>query len=263
MPDIVIVQGDGVVICEGGGGVVLLAGGEVIDVDEGDSGIVVSGIESQVLIDGQTAAVLEPDPFDITAFAVVGGSISEIGATVLTPSFSASYATPPGLPDVATLTDSEGTPAKDVTATPESFSSDGTFVKTGNNDTVAFTLAAELAGVQDNAIAYLRWRPRTYWGVGGAALLTEAEIESMDNHLDNNFATTFPADAPGAADYVWYSFPQSYDPGDNATFQVGQFPGGFYKAGVVSVTNVHGIAQDYACWRSDYPQLGTITVQVY
>ena len=75
--------------------------------------------------------------FDITGFS--GPATQEVGATVATPAFTASYNR---TPDTATLTDSEGTPAKDVSSTPTSFSSNGTFQKTVNNQSVTFTLSA-------------------------------------------------------------------------------------------------------------------------
>lgn len=61
------------------------------------------------------------------AFVVtmVGAQTVEVGATVATPAFTASYAGGPATS--VTLTDSAGTPSKDVTSTPTSFASDGSF----------------------------------------------------------------------------------------------------------------------------------------
>lgn len=235
----------------GGGGDTLIVEpimGEVRAVDE-----VTANLDCVILTD------VAPGAFQILTFAT-STPTQEIGATVIAPAFTASYSTPPA---AATLTDNDGNPPKNVTSTPTAFTSNGAFAKTVNNASVSFTLQADLAAESDSAGASIAWRPRTYWGIGGAALLTEAQIEALANsQLDNNFAAVFSPNAPGAGDYVWYCFPQSYDPTDAAQFQVGPFIGGFTKMGVVSVTNVHGVTQNYACWRSDFPQLGSFTLTV-
>lgn len=230
--------------------------GTIADVD-GYTGVVddVEGLTGVIDAVCGTAA-----GFAIDSFATSVG-VQEIGAIVATPAFTAAYSL---APDLVELDDSDGTPTKDVTATPNAFTSDGTFQKTANNAVVTFTLSAERNAVQDSAQASIAWRPRTYWGAGGAALLTEAEIEALTgNHLDSNYATTFSLGAAGPTTYGWYCFPQSYDPGDAAQFQVGPFVGGWQKIGVVSVTNPNGVTQDYACWRTDNPGLGAIDVTVF
>lgn len=195
----------------------------------------------------------------ITAFAL-GTAIVEVGATVANPSFTASY---DGAVSSALLDDDEGSAQKDVTSTPTAFSSDETYQKTVNNDEVAFTLSAIADGIPDSEIARLSWRSRTFAGVDTGGLLTEAQIEALsDSVLDNDFRRTFTVNAPGSSDYIWYCFPQSFDPSDLAVFQVGILPGGFTKQGVVSVTNPNGITQDYACWRSNNSALGSTTVMV-
>ena len=225
---------------------------------------VITGVIKEVdVIQGEIDSVIvvvAPEDETIDSFTT-GTTVFEIGATVATPAFTATYS---AVPDLAVLTDTEGTPAKDVTSTPNAFSSDGTFQKTTNNGAVTFTLTADFPVNQAVANRAISWRPRTYWGIGGAALLTEAQVEALGNdQLDNNFAAVFSPDAPGDTDYVWYCFPQSYDPGDGAQFQVGLFVGGWVKVGVVSITNANGVTQDYACWRTDFPKLGSFTVTVF
>ena len=236
-----------------------LGGGDTV-VYEGIQATVDALDEVQAQIDLRACQYVEPETFSILTFAA-DTPVVEVGATVASPSFTASYENPTTLVE---LDDDEGTPTKDVTSTPAAFASDGSFQKTANNDSVQFTLDATRITLNDTANTSIAWRPRTFWGLGGAALLTEAQIEALaGNALDNNFNRTFSVNAAGATDYVWYCFPQSYDPTDAATFQVGVFPGGFQKIGVVSVTNPNGVVQNYACWRSDFPQLGSITVQVF
>lgn len=195
--------------------------------------------------------------FQIDTF-VTAVATQESGASVATPAFTATYSI---APDAAVLTDNDGSPSKDVISNPYSFSSDGTFQKT--NATVTFTLTADRGAVQDTAVESIAWQSRTFYGIGTAALLNEAQIEALTNQLDGNYNAVLGFNAPGASDYAWYCFPQSYDPTDAAQFQVGPFVGGFQKVGVVSVTNANAVTQDYACWRSDFPALGSITVTVF
>lgn len=241
---------------------------------EADTVLVVEGITGTLVEEEAWVGVVEDvedlaGTIDAICGAVAGFEIAsfgpsrilEVGDTLTAPSFVATYTM---APTSASLTDDDGSPAKDVSATPTSFASDGAFTKTSNNAVVTFTLTAARDAVIDIATVAARWQARTYWGIGGAALLTEAQIEALaGDQLDSDFATTFAVDAPGPSDFVWYCFPQSFDPTDAAIFQVGQFPGGFVKVGVVTVTNSNGVAQSYSCWRSDFPALGSIAVQVY
>ena len=217
-----------------------------------------------MVVDGPLIGVItdieDISPGAITSFMPCTASV-ELGATLNSPAFVATYL---GTVVSATLTDDDGNPAKNVTPSPTSFSSDASFQKTTNNDSVEFTLSAIVNGGAANATADIFWRPRTYSGVvAQSTLLSEAQIEGLVNTgLDDDYTTSFSVSAPGAGDYVWYCFPQAYDPTDSAVFQVGLFVGGFMKIGVQSVTNTYGVTQDYACWRSNNPGLGPITVQV-
>lgn len=200
------------------------------------------------------------DVFNILTFATLEALIQEVGTPLATPSFTASYDETPTL---AELDDSDGSPTKDVTATPTAFDSDQTFTKVNNNDQVVFTLDAARGAVVDQKQVTIAWQPKVFWGLGGASILTEAEIEALaGNALASDRDRVFAVNAAGSGDYTWYCFPQSYDPSDAAVFQVGSFAGGFVKVGTVSVTNPNGVVQNYACWRSDFPQLGSISVTV-
>lgn len=207
-----------------------------------------------------TCDFLGTDVFNILTFATPVASIQEVGAPIATPAFTASYDEAPTLVE---LNDSDGSPTKDVTATPTAFNSDQTFTKVINNDQVVFILDAARGAVVDQKQVTIDWQPRVFWGLGAAGLLTEAEIEALaGNALAPDRDRVFSANSAGPTDYVWYCFPQGYDPSDAVVFQVGAFAGGFVKVGVVSVTNPNGVVQNYACWRSDFPQLGSISVTV-
>lgn len=223
----------------------------------------VTGNDGYAIIEVGSVAAFRPilEAYVVPAFAInsfaASTSVVETGASVVTPSFVASYNR---TPDVATLDDDEGSPQKDVSGTPTAFSSDGTFAKTANNDSVLFTLGADEGVDSDSANASIAWRPRAYWGIGVDGLSTEADIEALANNaLDNNRQRTFTVTA-GAGEHIYYAYPTSYGA---ATFFVGGFEGGFdLVSDSISVTNANGVTQNYRLYKSTNPNLGTTTVQV-
>ena len=162
------------------------------------SGIVTGGmvvdpstVTVEICVQEQISGIIAADPnligtiiedcaapaFDITSFSSLSGSSFEVGQASVTPSFSAAYNR---TPDSSILTDDAATPAKDVTATPTSFSSDGTFTKTVNNATVTFTLTASQAGSPDTGQVVFTWRPLVFTGItANAGPYTEADIEAL------------------------------------------------------------------------------------
>ena len=196
--------------------------------------------------------------FGISGFSA-SSSLVEVSDTAATPSFTASYVR---APDTASLTDSEGTPAKDVSGTPNSFSSNGTFQKTALNASVTFTLAATetATGGSDSDNTSITWAPRNYWGVGLDGLATEADIEGLGNSaLDTNRNRTFTVTA-AAGEHLYYSYPNSFGA---ANFSVGGFPGGFVLvSSSISVTNAFGFTTDYRLYKSVAAGLGSTTVTV-
>ncbi len=223
----------------------------------------INGVAMQVLVDDGT---LHPTWRQLSyddiaaAFAVdlVGGGTVEVGASVVDPAFTVGYAG--GLATEAVLSDSDGS-ADVVLATPfTSVTSPNTFTKTANNASVAFTVNALKGAIAGAASAAYAWRPRAYWGVGIAGLSTEAGIEALaSSALASSLARTITA-APGAAEYIYYAYPASYGA---ATFTVGGFEGGFdLISAAISVTNAHGVTQDYRLYRSTNPNLGSTTVTV-
>lgn len=194
--------------------------------------------------------------FAITGFSVSGGSL-EVGATLTTPTLTASYNRPP---TAAVLTDNAGTPSKDVIATPTSFSSAGTFTKTENNASVTFTLSAAENADTSTRNTSATWRPRAYYGAGAAGINTEAAIKALSNStLAGSKSATITVTA-GPSQYIYYAFPTAYG---EPVFAVGGFEGGFELAAAsVSVTNAFGVTQTYQVWKSVQPNLGTTTVVV-
>lgn len=186
-----------------------------------------------------------------------GGGTVEVGATVATPAFTASYVDGP--PTTASFADSDGNTAQNVVSTPESFSSAYSFTKTTNNATVTFTLTATKGVESDIAQATYAWRPRVYWGVGVNGLSTEAHIEALANSaLASSRSRSFTL-APGSSEHIYYAFPSSYG---TPTFTVGGFEGGFELVGTVSVTNANSVTQNYLLYKSTNANLGSTNVVV-
>lgn len=194
--------------------------------------------------------------FAITGFSVSSGTL-EVGATLTNPTFTASYNR---TPTQATLTDNQGTPAKDVTSTPTAFGLTATYKKTGNNESVSFTLSAAEGAETSTKGASVSWRPRAYYGAGDAGINTEAGIKALSSSTLAGSRSGSITVTAGAGKYIYYAFPTSYGA---PSFAVGGFEGGFELAAAsVSVTNAFGVTQTYQVWKSAQPNLGTTTVAV-
>lgn len=207
-----------------------------------------------------TADMIGPS-YVISSFNVTP-TLVDVGQSTVTPPFTASYSLPPDLtPNSVVLTDSVGTPAKDVTLTPTSFSSNGTFTPATYGASVTFTLTAKRGSITRVATTSITGLLKAFWGVAAVpGAYDEAFIESLANNaLSSSRARTLVVDA-GPGEKIFYAYKTSY--GD-ATFTVGGFPGGFFKAAAsVSVTNAYGFLDTYMIWESNNPNLGPTTVIV-
>lgn len=195
------------------------------------------------------------DGFSVFLF---GGGFVELGQTVANPSFTATYNR---VSATAVLTDTEGN-TLDVTSTPTSFNSNGTFQKTVFNDSVVFVLTANDAlntAVFKTSNAVMSWVQNSYYGVGPAGQNTAAFIQSLTGFLTNVRGTVFSVTA-GPTDKVYFACRAAYGA---PTFIVGGFAGGFtLVSNTISVTNTYGIIEDYELYESDNLNLGSITVTV-
>lgn len=187
-----------------------------------------------------------------------GGGFGELGQTFNNPAFTASYNRASA---TATLTDTEGN-SQDVSSTPTSFSSVGSFTKTVFGETVTFTLTANDAmniAVSKTSNAALEWVQLSYYGVGPASQSSAVFIQSLTGVLNNVRGMGFSVTA-GSTDKVYFACRAAY--GD-ASFSVGGFSGGFsLVSNTISVTNTYGIIEDYELYESDNLNLGPITVSV-
>lgn len=199
--------------------------------------------------------------FAISSFGVTP-SLAEVGQSVATPPFTASYTLPP---DVAAnsvvLTDDAGSAPKDVTATPNAFTSNGTFMRNAYGLSYTFTVTAKKGASIKVALAPITWTQRVYWGVAAVPGAYDAAfIHSLaSNALATSRARSFTVTA-GVGQKIYYAYRAGY--GD-ASFTVNGFSGGFFKAAAaVSVTNAFGFVENYMVWESDNPNLGLTTVGV-
>jgi len=196
----------------------------------------------------------------INSFAIVQTSPVEVGTTITTPGFTATYAS---TPTSAILTDNNGTAARDVTSTPTSFTSLGTFTKTANNATVTWTLSAhDATSATMTRTASVSWQPRVYWGTGAPGLTSGAQILALTNKPlqgSRNGSYTYATGNTAANLKAYYAAPTSYG---TPTFKVGGILFPITKvASAVSVTS-NGVTQTYDLWESDNVGLGTLTLDV-
>jgi hypothetical protein len=222
-----------------------------IEIDSAAAALVMDGID--VYLVGQNSAVIPY--FNISAFNSPE-ELNEVGATITDPTFTASYTEPP---DSASVVDNQGNPTADVSSTPLGFTYAHEYTKTVNNSSVSITLSAVKGSASSGKGLSMYWRPKVFWGVGPNGLSTEADIEGLTNQpLLSSRVLTFTA-SPGAAEHIYYACPETYGA---ATFTVDGWEGGFDLVGIVSVTNAHGVIQNYRLYKSTNPNLGTTVVGV-
>jgi len=185
-----------------------------------------------------------------------GGQLVEVGTTVTTPSFTATYNR---TPTTAVLTDSDGNAPKNVISSPTLFNSNFNFTKNTFGAGVTFTLTAGDGVVSKTATTTYTWCQKTYHGVGAPGQNTAAFILSLTGVLDTNIGFVF-TDNAGPSQKIYYASRAAYA---NPTFTVGGFVGGFtLVSNSIAVTNSHGITENYQLWESDNLGLGLTTVTV-
>lgn len=198
------------------------------------------------------------DPAFTDSIALFGGSATvEVGSTVVSPQFNATYNRTPAL---ATLTDSDANPPQVVTVTPNPITRPFNYSEVVNNASVTFTLTAnETGGPSVVSTTSIAFRPLAFWGTGLPGGATEAFIEALGNNaLASSRTRSFTVTA-GVPDKIYYAYPLSYGAG---TFSVNGFVGGFLPPTTVSVTNAFGVTQDYLLYESALTGLGLTNVDV-
>jgi len=228
------------------------------------------GISSEIPLSGQLFSVFMENPVGTMSWSritndmilpsfivsIAGGIAVEVGQTVVTPAFTASYNR---TPISVILTDSNGSPPKNVTATPNSFNSNASITKNTVNATCDFTITANDGIVSKTATTTFIWEQKNYSGVGTAGQNSAAFILSLNGVLSGGLANTFSVTA-GSNQKIYFACRAAYG---TPTFTVGGFSGGFnLVSNSISVTNAHGFTELYQLWESTNVNLGSTTVSV-
>lgn len=188
----------------------------------------------------------------------VGALNYEVGQTVATPSFTATYNRSP---ISAVLTDNDGSAPKNVTSTPTSFNSNTIFTKSTYGAAVIFTLTAnEAGGPSKTSNVTYNWLQKRYYGVSNSAGPYDAAfITGLSNSGLVSVKSGSVNVTAGSGQYIFYCYRAAYG---TATFTVGGFEGGFSLVNTVSVTNAYGFSENYYVYKSDLANLGNTTVVV-
>lgn len=187
-------------------------------------------------------------------------TLTQVGSTVATPPFTASYSGGVGPPVTAVFTDSDGNAPVDVIATPTAFNSPYSYTKNAYGVVETFTLTTSDGNSTVMPTATTTWTQLVYWGVGPAGGGGAAFIQGLaSSQLQLSRNGTFTVNA-GPTQKVYYAYRTAYGA---ATFTVGGFSGGFSAdSTTISVTNTNGFTENYTLYESDNLGLGNITVVV-
>lgn len=176
-----------------------------------------------------------------------GGGTTDLGSSVVTPAFTATYVR---TPTTAVLTDTDGSDPLNVHATPTAFSSVGTFTKSTFGQAVTFTLTASDGGVAKTSSVSWTWLNRAYVGSGTAGQTGSTFIRSLSSHLQAVRADN--QTVAGANLKIYYATRSAFG---IPTFQIGGIPGGMTRTQTaVSVANANSVSENYDLWESDYAQ---------
>ena len=199
---------------------------------------------------------LQP-PFTI-ALSSLDGNLLEVGETLANAEFSAEYTD--GYLYFANLTTDQDGYIQNVLATPESFSSEYSYVKNSFGESVIFTLSASPfnnPGLMREKSITFRWGQKSYWdALAEPVTIDNSFIQGLSNSeltlvKEKSFQLT-----AGLNQYIYFSCRAGF--GD-MRFLVNDFEGGFAK--VAQDIEVNG--EMYDVYRSDNPNLGDTSVIVF
>ena len=180
----------------------------------------------------------------------------EIGTTLTTPAFTASYKT---TPTTATLSDDVPNGNQDVTGTPTGFSSVNNYTDTVPNDSVTWTLDANDANSTGQRTLTTVWRARLFIGwTTDPGPYDEADILAL-NDLTNDFNATglwdvvvSPDNAPGGA-YIVAAYHDDFNGAVPLDFELGDLGNGDMTETQTGVLiTIPGGTAPYSIARSDF-----------
>ena len=135
------------------------------------------------------------------------------------------------------------------------------YQKTNIGDTVDFTYTADDGTTVAQDVEQYVWYPRVYMGVAPIpGAVNEAFVESLsESDLLPNKGFSRTGQFWNIGEYIWFAFPQAFNPTSSLDFLVGLLPGGFGldTAGVSVTPNTPGgVPILYDVWRSFGAGLG-------
>lgn len=183
-------------------------------------------------------------------------SILQIGASLVNPAFTASYAS---APDTAILTDTEGN-TDDVSSTPTAFVAPHTYLKSVYGQSVTWTISVTSPDGDATASTSVTWTQKVFWGaIVDPGVYNSAFIAALSNsNLQVGPSGTFAVNATGGKS-TFYATRTAFGV-TAANFTVGAFPFAVSKvAAAVAYTNTNGVTETYDVWRSDNIDLGAFS----
>lgn len=193
--------------------------------------------------------------FELQAFSIVPGSAIEIGTSLVSPAFSATYNR---TPTTATLSNDDNAESKSVISSPTSFQSDSTYQKT-TPDSVTWTLTADEGGPSDNAHTTRTWQARLYVGwttspgpYTGADILALNELSSSLSANGLFDVTLSPTNAPAGA-YLVAAYHDTLGGAVASDFEVGNSGNGdVSEVQTGELVAIPGGTAGYSIARSDF-----------
>jgi hypothetical protein len=123
--------------------------------------------------------------------------------------------------------------------------------------------APDINLAQNNAITAGAGAPLIYFGVSPNGTLNESFIKSLTYSIPGLGKQGNVSFNAGANQYCWYAFPASYGGIDtDFTDSSTGFPFGIALVATINVTDSFGTTRPYSLWRSDYPNLGFVSMQI-
>lgn len=195
--------------------------------------------------------------FTIDSFSPAVSTLREVGESLASVSFTASYSV---LPTSASIYDNQTTVTDPLTTPFASFTKVGPFTKSVNGQSVLFQLTATRGATVRTANVTFVWALRRYYGNSSSQGPYNAAFISglAQSSLGTTTSTTFTSPC-GVGEHIYFALPTAYG---TPTFYVGGFEGGFeLVTSGVSVT-VNGVPTTYDIWRTVQTNLGSTTVVV-
>jgi len=192
----------------------------------------------------------------IMTLTPTAGTLIEVGDTLVTPAFLASY-TLPNITNLSITDDENNTPDSIPDVDKYSFSSVESFIFNNHNDSVTFTLSAIQGRIQKEATATVYWVQKMYWGANSPGETGAVFILTLsDSALTRTKVYTFTATAT-AGQSIYFACRANFG---NIIFTVNGLQGGFTFINDYTLTNNFGIIENFSLYESEFTGLGEITV---